>query len=68
MLSIANEVDLLIFWYVCFVCDINIYFSNNWYQSSLQFQICITCFVSFEIRDNSFMTLEDYTFNFLHGC
>ena len=32
------------------------------------FQICITCFVSFGIRDNSFMILEDYAFNFLHGC
>ena len=29
------------------------------------FQICITCF---GIRDNSFMFLEDYAFNFLHGC
>ena len=43
-------------------------FSNNWYQSSLQFWICITYFVSFEIRDNSFMLLEDYAINFLHGC
>ena len=40
----------------------------KWYQSSLQFQICITCFVSFGIRDNDFMLLEDYIFNFLHGC
>ena len=68
MLSIANEVDPLILCYVCFVCDTNMYFSFNWYQSSLQFRICITCFVSFGIRDNSFMLLEDYTFNFLHGC
>ena len=29
---------------------------------------CITCFVSFGIRDYSFMLLEDYAFNFLHGC
>ena len=29
---------------------------------------CITCFVSFGIRDNSFMLLEDYAFNFLLGC
>ena len=43
-------------------------FSNNWYQSSLQFRICITCFVSFGIRENSFMILEDYVINFLHGC
>ena len=68
MLSIANEVDSLIFWCVCFVCDANMYFSIKWYQSGLQFWICITCFVSFGIRDNSFMILEDYTFNFLHGC
>ena len=40
-------------------------FSNNWYQSGLQFRICITCFVSFGIRDSNFM-LEDYTINFLH--
>ena len=66
MLSIVNEVDLLIFRYVCFVCDTNMYFSNNWYQSGLQFRICITCFVSFGIRDNSFMLLEDYAIDFLH--
>ena len=65
MLSIANEVDPII---LCYVCDTNMYFSYNWYQSGLQFRICITCFVSFGIRDNSFMLLEDYTFNFLHGC
>ena len=47
---------------------INMYFSNKWYQSGLQFQICITCFVSFRIRDNNFILLEDYIFNFLHGC
>ena len=43
-------------------------FSNNWYQSGLQFQICITCFESFGIRDYNFMLLEDYIFNFLQGC
>ena len=68
MLSIANEVDLLIFRCVCFVCDTNIYFSNNWYQSGFQFRICKTCFVNFGIRDSNFMLLEDYIFNFLHGC
>ena len=47
---------------------INMYFSNKWYQSGLQFQICITCFVNFGIRDNNFLLLENYTFNFLHGC
>ena len=63
MLSIANEVDSLIFRY-----DTNMCFSNNWYQSDLQFWICITCFVSFGIRESNFMLLEDHTFNFLHGC
>jgi len=29
MLSIANEVDPLIFCCVCFVCNTNMYFSNN---------------------------------------
>ena len=29
MLSIANEVDPLIFCCVCLVCDTNMYFSNN---------------------------------------
>ena len=43
-------------------------FSNNWYQSGLQFRICITCFVSFGIRDSNFMMLEDSTIDFLHGC
>ena len=28
---------------------------------------CITCFVCSGIRDYSFMLLEDYAFNFLHG-
>ena len=68
MLSIANEVDLSIFHCVCFVCDTNMHFSNNWYQSDLQFQICITCFVIFGIKDSNFIMLEDSTFNFLHGC
>ena len=67
MLSIANEIDSLIFRCVCFVCDTKMYFSNNWYQSNLQFQICITCFVSFGIKNNSFMILEDFVINFLHG-
>ena len=49
-----------------FVCDTNIYFSNKWYQSSLQFRIYKTCFVRFGIRESNFMLLEDYTLNFLH--
>ena len=43
-------------------------FSHNWYQSSLKFRICITCFVSFGIKDSNFMMLDDSTINFLHGC
>ena len=43
MLSIANEVDPLIFHYVCFVCDTNMYFSNTkhmpWDISSWKGQI-----------------------------
>ena len=27
---------------------------------------CLTCFVSFGIRESNFMLLEDYTLNFLH--
>ena len=64
MLSIANEVDPLIFHCVCFVQDTNMYFSNNCYKSGLQFQICITCFVSFGIKDSNFMLFEVYTFKF----
>ena len=67
MLSIVNEVYPLIFCYVCLVCDTNMYFSNNWYQSGLQFRICITCFMSFGIKDGNFMILQDSTLNFLHG-
>ena len=67
MLSIANGVDPLIFHCVCLVCDTNMYFSTNWYQSSLYFPISITSFVSFGIRDSNFIMLEDSTFNFLHG-
>ena len=59
---------MLIFHCVCLVCDTNMYFSTNWYQSSLYFPISITSFVSFGIRDSNFIMLEDSTFNFLHGC
>ena len=45
----------------------NVFFFNNWYQCSLQFRFCITCFVSFGIKDGNFMMLEDSTLNFLHG-
>ena len=67
MLSIVNEVDPLIFQCVCFVWDTNICFYKNWYQSGLQFRICIACFVSFGIKDSNFMMLEDFTIKFLHG-
>ena len=67
MLSIVNEVDPLIFCRICFVCDTNMYFSNKWYQSGLQFRICKTCFVSFGIRESNFKILEDFAINFLHG-
>ena len=61
MLSIVNEVDPLFF-----RCA-HAYFQQMVSEQS-SFQICITCFVSFGIRDNSFMLLEDHAFNFLHGC
>ena len=60
MLSIVNEVDPLFF--RCAYA----YFQQMVLEQS-SFRICITCFVSFGIRDNSFMLLEDYAFNFLHG-
>ena len=66
MLLITNEEDPLIFYYICFVRDTNMYFSIKWYQSGLQFWICLTCFVSFWIRESNFILLEDYTLNFLH--
>ena len=55
------------FRYVNFVCDTNMYFSNNWYQNDLQFWNCIACFVSFGIKDSNSMMLEDYVINFMHG-
>ena len=42
-------------------------FPYGWYQSGLQFLICITCFVSFGIKDSNFMILENSTINFLHS-
>ena len=61
MLSIANEVDPLIF-------PLHMYLSNKWYQNGLQFRICITCFMSFGIRDNSFMMLEDYIYIYIYSA
>ena len=68
MLSIVNEVDPLNFHCVCFLCDTSMYLSYNWYQSSLQFPLCIACFMSFGNRDRNFMLLEDFTIKFLRGC
>ena len=61
MLSIMNEVDSLFF-----RCVYAYFYQMVSERSSIS--NCITCFVSFEIRGYSFMLLEDYTFNFLHGC
>ena len=60
MLLFSNEVDPLLF-----RCA-HEYFQQMVSERS-SFRICITCFVSFGIRDNSFMLLEDFAFNFLHG-
>jgi len=38
MLLIANEVDLLIFYCICFVCSTNMYFSNNNLGQSITLQ------------------------------
>ena len=43
-------------------------FPSNGIRARFSISNCITCFVSFGIRDYSFMLLEDYAFNFLHGC
>ena len=40
--------------------------SNGIRRPSISY--CVTCFVSFGIRDYSFMLLKYYAFNFLHGC
>ena len=61
MLSITNEVDPLFF-----RCA-HAYFHQMVSEWSAILN-CITCFVSFGIRDYSFMLLEDYVFNFLHSC
>ena len=62
MLSFSNEVDPFNF---------PLHISHAYFQQMVlersSFQIYITCFVSFGIKDDGFMLLEDYTFNFLHG-
>ena len=69
MLSIANEVDPLIFYYICLVCDTNMnFFQKLVSEPGFQFWICITYFMGFGIRDSNFMMLENYTFIFLQGC
>ena len=45
----------------------HVFFQQLVSKLGFQFWICITCFVSFGIKDNSFMLLEDYAINFLHG-
>ena len=62
MLSITNEIDPFNFFYCAYA-----YFHqmvSEWSSISN----CITCFVTFGIRDYSFMLLDDYAINFLHGC
>ena len=62
MFSITNVVDPFNF----FAAHIHISIEMVSERSSIS--NCITCFVCFGIRDYSFMLLEDYAFNFLHGC
>ena len=63
-----NEVDLFIFRCV-FLYEIqkrffSMCFSNNWYQSSLQSHVCITCWVSFRIKENWFHVFENSAVDF----
>ena len=48
--------------------DVMMFFKFEFKYVKLIFKAIASIEFSFEIRDNSFMTLEDYTFNFLHGC
>ena len=54
-----------------FVWDTKLYFSicfyNKWYQSGLQSHVCITCWVSFKIKENSFIVFENFVVIFLHS-
>ena len=38
------------------------YFQQLVSEPGFQFPICLTCFVNFRIRDDSFILLEDYAF------
>ena len=41
-------------------------FPNIWYQSGLQSHVCITCWVSFRIKENCFHVFENSAVIFLH--
>ena len=45
----------------------HVFFQQMVLEQGFQFRICITCFVSFGIKYNNFMMLEDFVINFLHG-
>ena len=61
--SVNFLLRMLCMWYK------HVFFQQLVSKRGFQFWICITCFVSFGIRDNSFMMLKDYTYLiFLHGC
>ena len=42
-------------------------FSQQWYQSGLQSHVCITCWVSFRIKENCFHGFENSVVIFLHS-
>ena len=67
MLSIANEVNPLIFPLRMFFMQYkHVFFQQLVSEWSLILN-CITCFVSFEIRESNIKMLEDLAINFLHG-
>ena len=66
MLSHMNKVNPFIST-ACFCMRHKIIYSNNWYQSGLQSHVCITCWVSFRIIENSFHGFENSTVIFLHS-
>ena len=52
----------------CIWCKhVYIVITQHWYQSGLHFEL-FNMFCAFRIRDNSFKLVDDYRFNFLHGC
>ena len=66
MLSHMNKVNPFIST-ACFCMRHKIIYSNNWYQSGLQSHVCITCWVSFRIIENSFHGFENSAVIFLHS-